>query len=258
MVETALYSGLRISELLGLIWADLDLGGGLIRMRAQLSCPHRGEPAQRVATKTPASVRDPAASQLADRLAVHRRAAPFPAAARLGLRYVARHSFGERNVARRVLKRAADDAGLNEGGRPALRFHDLRHTFESPDRRPRARRSPRQPHPRTRQHHRHARRLHPPLRRRQLWPRDPSAHGGQSVRRLAQFQPRGTRRGPPPASFREERLAEPDEPRALCLRPERRSRWAYRPAESARVSTPTPDSHIHINRSGTAGPFSPR
>src|SRR4051794_38590409 len=39
LVETALYSGLRISELLGLIWADLDFGGGLIRVRAQLSRP---------------------------------------------------------------------------------------------------------------------------------------------------------------------------------------------------------------------------
>jgi integrase len=34
-------------------------------------------------------------------------------------------------VARRVLRRAADDAGLNDGKVPALRFHDLRHTFAS-------------------------------------------------------------------------------------------------------------------------------
>jgi integrase len=34
-------------------------------------------------------------------------------------------------VARRVLKKAADDASLNGEGRPALRFHDLRHTFAS-------------------------------------------------------------------------------------------------------------------------------
>jgi hypothetical protein len=34
-------------------------------------------------------------------------------------------------VARRVLKKAADDAGLKGDGRPALRFHDLRHTFAS-------------------------------------------------------------------------------------------------------------------------------
>jgi hypothetical protein len=36
-VETALYTGLRISELLGLVWADVDFAAGLIRVRAQLS-----------------------------------------------------------------------------------------------------------------------------------------------------------------------------------------------------------------------------
>jgi integrase len=30
-----------------------------------------------------------------------------------------------------VLRKAADDAGLNGGDRPPLRFHDLRHTFAS-------------------------------------------------------------------------------------------------------------------------------
>jgi integrase len=30
-----------------------------------------------------------------------------------------------------VLKKAADAAGLNGDGQPALRFHDLRHTFAS-------------------------------------------------------------------------------------------------------------------------------
>jgi site-specific recombinase XerD len=39
--------------------------------------------------------------------------------------------YGVRNVARRVLKKAADGAGLNDGKRPALRFHDLRHNFAS-------------------------------------------------------------------------------------------------------------------------------
>jgi integrase len=37
LVITALYSGLRISELLGLIWEDIDFAAGLIRVRAQLS-----------------------------------------------------------------------------------------------------------------------------------------------------------------------------------------------------------------------------
>jgi integrase len=57
LVTTALYSGLRISELLGLIWDDVDFAAGLILVRAQLSRAHRGEAARRVATKTPASIR---------------------------------------------------------------------------------------------------------------------------------------------------------------------------------------------------------
>jgi len=39
LVVTALYSGPRISELLGLIWEDVDFAAGLIRVRAQLSAP---------------------------------------------------------------------------------------------------------------------------------------------------------------------------------------------------------------------------
>lgn len=132
LVETALFSGLRISELLGLIWADLDFTAGLIRVKAQLSRPHRGEPARRVAPKTPASVREiPLVPQLANRLIVHRRATPFAAATDWVFVSSRGTSLGVRNVARRVLGKAAEDAGLNDAGRPGLRFHDLRHTFAS-------------------------------------------------------------------------------------------------------------------------------
>jgi integrase len=132
LVETALFSGLRISELLGLTWADIDFAAGLIRVRAQLSRPHRGEPARRVATKTPASVREvPLVPQLSDRLAAHRRATPFAAPTDWVFVTSRGTSLGERNVARRVLKKAADATGLNDGGRAPLRFHDLRHTFAS-------------------------------------------------------------------------------------------------------------------------------
>jgi integrase len=132
LVETALYSGLRISELLGLIWADVDFAAGLIRVRAQLSRAHRGEPARRVAPKTASSVREiPLVPQLAEHLAAHRQATLFPAATNWVFATSRGTPLGERNVARRVLKRAANEGGLNDGGRPALRFHDLRHTFAS-------------------------------------------------------------------------------------------------------------------------------
>lgn len=77
LVATAIYTGLRISELLGLVWSDLDLDGGELHVRAQLSRAHRGTPARRVALKTLAAYRDvPLAPQLAARLLLHRRAMP--------------------------------------------------------------------------------------------------------------------------------------------------------------------------------------
>lgn len=42
LVATALYPGMRISELLGLVWDDVDLDAGTIHVRAQLSPAHRG------------------------------------------------------------------------------------------------------------------------------------------------------------------------------------------------------------------------
>jgi integrase len=132
LVETALYGGLRISELLGLVWGDIDFAAGLIRVRAQLSRAHRGEPARRVPPKTTASVREiPLVPQLAEHLAAHRQATLFPTATDWVFATSRGTPFGERNVARRVLKKAADDAGLNDGERRSLRFHDLRHTFAS-------------------------------------------------------------------------------------------------------------------------------
>jgi integrase len=132
LVETALYSGLRISELLGLVWADVDSAAGLIHVRAQLSRAHRDEPARRVPPKTPASIREiPLVPQLADRLLAHRRETPFASATNWVFATSRGTPYGVRNVARRVLKKAADDAGLSEDEGPALRFHDLRHTFAS-------------------------------------------------------------------------------------------------------------------------------
>jgi len=131
-VETALYTGLRISELLGLVWADIDLAAGLILVRAQLSRAHRGEPPRRVPPKTPASIREiPLLPQLADRLVAHRRETAFASATDWVFATSRGTPYGVRNVARRVLGKGADDARLNDREGPALRFHDLRHTFAS-------------------------------------------------------------------------------------------------------------------------------
>jgi integrase len=58
VVATALYTGLRISELLGLTWDDIEFDHGVIHVRAQLSCAPRAAPPCRVRTKTAASVRE--------------------------------------------------------------------------------------------------------------------------------------------------------------------------------------------------------
>jgi integrase len=85
-----------------------------------------------VAPKTAASVREiPLVPQLAEHLAAHRQATAFAGAGDWVFATSRGTPLGVRNVARRVLKKAADDAGLNGDGRPALRFHDLRHTFAS-------------------------------------------------------------------------------------------------------------------------------
>ena len=132
MLATALYSGLRISEMLGLVWDDVDLTSGVIHVRLQLSRAHREMPARRVPTKTPASVREiPLVPQLAHLLAAHKQATPFAADTDWVLATAGGTPHGHRNVAQRVLQRAARSAGLDQDGWPPLRFHDLRHTFAS-------------------------------------------------------------------------------------------------------------------------------
>ena len=132
MLATVLYTGLRISEMLGLLWDDIDFAAGVIHVRAQLSRAHRGEPGRRVAPKTPASVRDiPLVPQLAKVLSAHRRESPFGRGEDWVFATTRGTPYGHRNVSRRCLGRAAQLAGLNDDGWPPLRFHDLRHTFAS-------------------------------------------------------------------------------------------------------------------------------
>jgi integrase len=130
LLATALYTGMRLSELLALTWAEVDFEARVVRVRAQLSRAHPGAPARRVAPKTRAAVRDiPLAPQLATVLARERRRTNFARdddyvfATRLG------RPLGQRNVARTALAHAVKRSRLDGRGRPPLRFHDLRHTF---------------------------------------------------------------------------------------------------------------------------------
>ena len=132
MIATVLYTGVRISEMLGLVWDDIDFAAGVIHVRAQLSRAHRGDPARRVAPKTAASVRDiPLVAQLARLLNVHRQGSRFARGEDWVFATARGTPYGHRNVSRRCLVRAAQLAGLNDDGWPPLRFHDLRHTFAS-------------------------------------------------------------------------------------------------------------------------------
>jgi len=131
LVVTALYTGMRISELLALTWADIDFVAGVVRVRAQLSRAHRGVPAQRVPPKTAAAIRDiPLVAQLASLLREHRGATSFAAAGDYVFATSRGTPLGHRNVEGRALERAATTAGFNASA-PRLRFHDLRHTFAS-------------------------------------------------------------------------------------------------------------------------------
>lgn len=132
MVATALYTGLRISELLGPIWEDIDLDQGGVHVRAQLSRAHRGSPPRRVATKTPASVRDvPLLPQLARLLADHRCRSRFAKESDWVFTTASGTPHAHRNVTRRGLQRAARRAGIDNGTGPAIRYHGLRHCFAS-------------------------------------------------------------------------------------------------------------------------------
>jgi integrase len=131
LIATALLTGMRLSELLGLIWDDIDFTGGSARVRAQLSRARTGAPARRVAPKTPSAARDiPLAPQLATVLREHRSASTHRAGGDWVFATRNGAPLSQRNVQRSALTRAARVAGLDDDSR-ALGFHVLRHTFAS-------------------------------------------------------------------------------------------------------------------------------
>jgi integrase len=122
LIASAILTGLRQSELLGLRWRDVDFQDELIRVRNALD-RHGND----VPPKTEHAVRDvvliPA---LADLLREQRETSAFSRpddyvfASRVGT------PLHWRNVARRALNPALAEAGIEP-----LRWHDLRHTFAS-------------------------------------------------------------------------------------------------------------------------------
>jgi integrase len=127
LLATAVYTGLRLGELLGLRWQDIDFERGFVRVRYQLD-----RRAALVEPKTVAAKRDvvllPALGRV---LREHRLASPFSAATD----HVFTSSTGSpkhwRNVVIRGLDRAAAHAGLVDPSKPKLTMHALRNTFAS-------------------------------------------------------------------------------------------------------------------------------
>jgi integrase len=131
LLVTGAYTGARLSEVLGLSWDDVDFAAGVIHVRHQLARGRRGVPPHRIAPKTRASVREiPLLPQLAAVLRQHKRGSRFSGDADYVFATSRGTAFLHHNVSKRVLRRAATEAGLDRDGR-RLRFHDLRHTFAS-------------------------------------------------------------------------------------------------------------------------------
>src|SRR3954471_8330701 len=122
LLATAILSGLRQGELLGLHWRDVDFDNELIHVRTALNRKRRDVP-----PKTQRAVRDvilmPA---LAEALRQHRTETSFDQpddyvfTTRTGTPHHAPH------IGLRALKPALEKAGLQP-----VRWHDLRHTFAS-------------------------------------------------------------------------------------------------------------------------------
>jgi integrase len=117
-----MFSGLRLSELLGLTWGDVDLAGGVVRVRFQM-----GRDGTRRRLKTTAARRDVILmAQLGTLLRRLRLASPFSADTDLVFCSTTGRTIGHRNLTARGLEKAAARAGFDH-----VNFHALRHTFAS-------------------------------------------------------------------------------------------------------------------------------
>jgi integrase len=123
-VTVLAFTGLRLSELAGLVWADVDLVERVVHVRKQLAPLRRGEEPKRVKPKSKASVRD---VPLVDR-AYGALLAQLESEQARGLAGDADFVFtsdtgrplGAHRIAKRGVQRAALQAGLGEGVGPQV------------------------------------------------------------------------------------------------------------------------------------------
>ena len=135
LLATAIFSGMRLSELLGLRWQDVDFDAGLIHVRQQLSRATKKKPARLLPLKTDAGSRDIVLLPELGCLLREHKAVAFQRGYARPENYVFSTEIGTpfygRNVSVRGLDKAADRAGLNADDRTRVSMHDLRHTFAS-------------------------------------------------------------------------------------------------------------------------------
>ena len=127
IIATAVFTGLRLSELLGLWWGDVDLDNGALHVRRQLDrTGNYSEP------KTQRSARTVVLSpSLVALLREHRDASTCAGPGDTVFATETGRPMYYRNVTRRGLAVGIDRAGINRQREPRLRFHDLRHTYAS-------------------------------------------------------------------------------------------------------------------------------
>jgi integrase len=122
LIATALFTGLRVMEVLALTWGDVDFSEGLIRARFQLS-----RQGKRVALKTKAAKRDIVLMEALGKLLRRRRLAErFSADTDLVFQSSTPRQPMTYKGLLKVFHKARDGANLED-----VTFHALRHTFAS-------------------------------------------------------------------------------------------------------------------------------
>jgi integrase len=127
VLATAIFTGLRQGELLGLLWPDVDFDGGVVHVRRQLD-----RSGVHVQPKTAQALRSVVLMpSLANLLREHKLGSAYAASNDPVFATDSGRPMYYRNVSRRGLAAAVSAAGLAGEGAPRLRFHDLRHCFAS-------------------------------------------------------------------------------------------------------------------------------
>lgn len=124
ILATAVFTGLRMGELLGLRWGDVDFADGMLHVRRQYDRSGSYSEPKTVSSRR-AVLLAPSLSAL---LAEHQRLAAHADSPDPVFATATGKPMNWRNVTRGGLATAIANTGLNER-EPPLRFHDLRHTY---------------------------------------------------------------------------------------------------------------------------------